>query len=80
MSGVLKKRRRSGAYEPYEFFLFTDLLLYASKFASGLKLHTQIPIGHQFFFQDLPPSIEKGDEYLFQVRSCVRVRVRLMIP
>lgn len=48
----------------YTFFLFSDLLVYASK-GYRYKLHMKIPIGHLFHFDDLPNS---AVENAFQVQ------------
>ncbi len=55
----MTKRCRNSDKE-YIFFLFNDLLLYASKLVAApgsqkkYKLHKQIEINQQFFIQDLP--------------------------
>lgn len=49
----------------YTFFLFSDLLVYASK-GYRYKLHMKIPIGHLFHFDDLPNS---AVENAFQISS-----------
>ena len=56
----LTKQGRHSDVE-YEFLLFSDLLLYASRSALGgsLKLHHSIPLDHSFQFASLPDQTEE---------------------
>jgi len=58
--GVLVKKCRA-SNRVYEFFLFNNLVVYASNSGFGkLKLHRKIEINNSFFIQDLPDKPAKS--------------------
>jgi hypothetical protein len=65
--GTLTKQCRSDN-RPYEFFLFNDLLVYASKAVGNkYKLHRSIDINSAFVIQDLPDQKDKNELNRFQI-------------
>ena len=70
---LVKKCRASD--RRYEFFLFNDLLLYASSVLGRLKLQRKININNTFGIQDLPdkpaknPARDKPERFRFQILS-----------
>lgn len=67
-SGILvKKSNRTGRPIEYKFFLFSDLLLYASKQEDGnFKIHEEMPL-HLMKVVDWFPAEQRGRELMFQI-------------
>ena len=64
---LIKKSGRTGRMIEYRFFLFSDVLLYASKESEGrYKIHEELPL-HLMKVIDWFPRVLKNRNYMFEV-------------
>jgi hypothetical protein len=64
---LVKKSGRTGRSTMYRFFLFSDVLLYASKVANGrYKIHEELPLHLMKIVDWFPPS-QKNRTIMFEV-------------
>jgi Sec7 domain/PH domain len=64
---LLKKSGRTGRTTMYRFYLFSDVLLYASKIAEGrYKIHEELPI-HLMKIVDWFPPFQKNRKIMFEI-------------
>mmetsp|Transcript_7041 Transcript_7041/g.11631 ORF Transcript_7041/g.11631 Transcript_7041/m.11631 type:complete len:468 (+) Transcript_7041:94-1497(+) len=73
--GFMTKVDKTGKDREYTFFLFNDMVCYASgeskSKSSALKMHQQLPVDSAFFIQDVPHH-DKYSDRSFEVHSSVK--------
>jgi Sec7 domain/PH domain len=64
---LMKKSGRTGRTTMYRFYLFSDVLLYASKDANGrYKIHEELPLHHMKIVDWFPP-FQKNRKIMFEI-------------
>eukprot|EP01084_Bolivina_argentea_P149173 260648_1 len=69
--GLLTRVDKTGKDREYTFFLFNDLLCYASGNKETLKMHTQLAIDEAFFIEDIPYS-DRYNDRSFEIHSAIK--------
>lgn len=69
--GAMTKVDKTGKDKNYTFFLFNDMMCYASGNSEQLKLHTTLPVDRAFFIQDVPHH-DKYSDRAFELHSAVK--------
>ena len=69
--GFLTKVDKTGKDKEYTFFLFNDMVCYASGEENALKLHQQLPVDRAFFIQDVPHH-DKYSDRSFEMHSSIK--------
>eukprot|EP01084_Bolivina_argentea_P276924 472621_1 len=70
--GLMTKVDKTGKDREYIFFLFNDMMCYASgKNEEALKMHTSLPVDRAFFIQDVPHH-DKYSDRSFEIHSSVK--------
>ena len=69
--GAMTKVDKTCKDKAYTFFLFNDMMCYASGGSEQLKLHTTLPVDRFFFIQDVPHH-DKYSDRSFELHSSVK--------
>eukprot|EP01084_Bolivina_argentea_P003793 7151_1 len=69
--GIMTKVNKTGKDQIYIFFLFNDMICYASGNNDKLKMHAELSIDRAFFIQDIPFHNKYSDR-AFEIHSSIK--------
>ena len=69
--GAMTKVDKTGKDREYTFFLFNDMVCYASGESAALKMHQYLPIDRAFYIVDVPHH-DKYSDRSFELHSSVK--------
>lgn len=67
----MTKVDKTGKDREYVFFLFSDMICYASGDGTHLKMHQELPVDEAFFIEDVPHH-DKYNDCAFELHSSIK--------